>query len=185
MCIYILKILFPCRLLQNIEYCSLCYTVGPCWLSTSYIVAKIFNLNFSFYSLLRKIKNIGKNRYNIITVKSWIWLCSWTTATPIYISPDLSNCQILSTHFPTLLYYFELNPRPHIISSVSTSICISKKITTKPKTHLKFCKFFNGKIFLAAPCVLWDFSSLSGIAPRPLAERSGALATGPPGNSHT
>ena len=27
------QILFPPRLLQNIEQCSLCYTVGPCWLS--------------------------------------------------------------------------------------------------------------------------------------------------------
>ena len=31
---YILfKILFPYRLLQNIEYSSLCYTVDSCWLS--------------------------------------------------------------------------------------------------------------------------------------------------------
>ena len=27
------QILFPFRLLQNIEQSSLCYTVGPCWLS--------------------------------------------------------------------------------------------------------------------------------------------------------
>ena len=26
---------FPYRLLQNIEYSSLCYTVGPCWLPIS------------------------------------------------------------------------------------------------------------------------------------------------------
>ena len=33
--IYIIffQILFPCKLLQNIEYSSLCYIVGPCWLS--------------------------------------------------------------------------------------------------------------------------------------------------------
>ena len=32
--IYILfQILFLYRLLQDIEYCSLCYTVGLCWLS--------------------------------------------------------------------------------------------------------------------------------------------------------
>ena len=37
--LYILfQILFPYRLLQNIEYSSLCYTVGPCWLSILYIV---------------------------------------------------------------------------------------------------------------------------------------------------
>ena len=29
------QILFPYRLLQNIEYSSLCYTVAPCWLSIS------------------------------------------------------------------------------------------------------------------------------------------------------
>ena len=27
------QILLPYRLLQNTEYSSLCYTVGPCWLS--------------------------------------------------------------------------------------------------------------------------------------------------------
>ena len=27
------QILFPFKLLQNIEQSSLCYTVGPCWLS--------------------------------------------------------------------------------------------------------------------------------------------------------
>ena len=32
------QILFHYRLLQDIEYSSLCYTVGPCWLSILYIV---------------------------------------------------------------------------------------------------------------------------------------------------
>ena len=27
------QILFPIKLLKNIEQSSLCYTVGPCWLS--------------------------------------------------------------------------------------------------------------------------------------------------------
>ena len=31
------QILFPFRLLHNIEQSSLCSTVGPCWLSISYI----------------------------------------------------------------------------------------------------------------------------------------------------
>ena len=35
------QILFPYSLLQNIEYSSLCYTVGPCWLSILYIVVCI------------------------------------------------------------------------------------------------------------------------------------------------
>ena len=32
------QILFPFRLLENIEQSSLCYTVGPCWLSILNIV---------------------------------------------------------------------------------------------------------------------------------------------------
>ena len=35
------QILFPFRLLQNIEQSSLCYTVGPCWLSVLNIVVCI------------------------------------------------------------------------------------------------------------------------------------------------
>ena len=43
-CVYIyipFQILFPISLLQNIDYSSLCYTVGPCWLSILYIVVCI------------------------------------------------------------------------------------------------------------------------------------------------
>ena len=35
------QILFPHRLLQNTEQSSLCYIVGPCWLSILYIVVCI------------------------------------------------------------------------------------------------------------------------------------------------
>nr|XP_058913496.1 uncharacterized protein LOC131752797 [Kogia breviceps] len=35
------EILFPYRLLQDIDYSSLCYTVGACWLSVLYLVACI------------------------------------------------------------------------------------------------------------------------------------------------
>ena len=56
----ILQILFPYRLLQNIEYGSLCYTVNPCCLSILYIVVSVnlilliypfppFSLGFVFY----------------------------------------------------------------------------------------------------------------------------------------
>ena len=34
----LLQILFPLKLLQNIEQSSLCYTVGPCWLSIIFLV---------------------------------------------------------------------------------------------------------------------------------------------------
>ena len=35
------QILFPYRLLQNIEYSSLCSTVGTCWISVLYIVVVV------------------------------------------------------------------------------------------------------------------------------------------------
>ena len=35
---YSFQIPFPYRLLQNIECNSLCYTVGPCWVSILYVV---------------------------------------------------------------------------------------------------------------------------------------------------
>ena len=36
--IYLFQNIFPFRLLQNIKQSSLCYTVGPCWLSILNIV---------------------------------------------------------------------------------------------------------------------------------------------------
>ena len=38
----LLQILFPFRLLHNMEQSSLCYTVGPCWLSILNIIACIY-----------------------------------------------------------------------------------------------------------------------------------------------
>ena len=39
------QIIFPIRLLQNIEQSSLCYTVGPCWLSILKIAVCGVNVN--------------------------------------------------------------------------------------------------------------------------------------------
>ena len=44
------QILFPVRLLQNIEQSSLCYTIGPCWLS-------ILNIYFK-YSAVSMDQNV-------------------------------------------------------------------------------------------------------------------------------
>ena len=39
---YMLYIVFPYRLLQHFKYTSsLCYTVGPCWLSVLYMRDKL------------------------------------------------------------------------------------------------------------------------------------------------
>ena len=35
---FFFQIIFPYRLLQTIEYSSLCYTAEPCWQSTLYTV---------------------------------------------------------------------------------------------------------------------------------------------------
>ena len=43
---------FPYRSLQNIEYSSLCCTVGPCWLSILYIVVCICESQTPDLSLL-------------------------------------------------------------------------------------------------------------------------------------
>ena len=52
--IYILfLVLFHYRLLQDIEYSSLCYTVGPCCLSILYIYYCVyFNPKFLIYPFL-------------------------------------------------------------------------------------------------------------------------------------
>ena len=44
-CVYVyilFRILFPYRLLQNIECSSMCYTVDPCWLSVIYIYIVVY-----------------------------------------------------------------------------------------------------------------------------------------------
>ena len=48
----IFQILFPFRLLQNIEQSTLCYTVGPCWLSILNIVVCIL-----YFQVLKKTKH--------------------------------------------------------------------------------------------------------------------------------
>ena len=47
------QILFPFRLLHNIEQSSLCYTVGPCWLSILNIAAYYHN----FYATFRLLQS--------------------------------------------------------------------------------------------------------------------------------
>ena len=42
------KILFPFRLLHNIEQSSLCYTVGPCWLSILFMYSCMYVCMYVF-----------------------------------------------------------------------------------------------------------------------------------------
>ena len=48
--IYFFQIFSPYRLLQNIEYSSLCCIVGPCWLSILYIVVCILEKAMATHS---------------------------------------------------------------------------------------------------------------------------------------
>ena len=43
-------------LLQNTQYSSLCYTVGPCWQSTLSTVVRIFNPKLLIYSSLPSLR---------------------------------------------------------------------------------------------------------------------------------
>ena len=45
------QILFPCKLFQNIECSSLCYTVGPCWLYLRFINHSL-NIPFAFLTVI-------------------------------------------------------------------------------------------------------------------------------------
>ena len=67
------QILFPYRLLQNIEYSSLCYEVSPCRLSILYIVSFVWPLTAALLGISRKERRKerrregkkGKRNYNI------------------------------------------------------------------------------------------------------------------------
>ena len=64
------KILFPYRLLQNTEYSSLCYMVGPGWLSVLYtVVHALFFLFSEYYLKLTNTKDLhdSDNHNGVIT----------------------------------------------------------------------------------------------------------------------
>ena len=73
------QILFPFRLLQSIEQSSLCYTVGPCWLSILNIVvctcqAQTPNVLFCVWFLER----ILMFPYVVVTTStSFLFIAEW------------------------------------------------------------------------------------------------------------
>ena len=50
--IYSVLDLFPYKLLQNIEYSSLCYTVGPCGISVLHMKVKVAQLCLNLCDLM-------------------------------------------------------------------------------------------------------------------------------------
>ena len=82
------QVLFPFRLLQNIEQSSLCYTVGPCWLS----------ILFYFIYL-----------YKLIHLFIYFWLC-WVFVSACRLSLvaarggySLLRCVVFSLRWPLLM----------------------------------------------------------------------------------
>ena len=58
------QILFSYRLLQNIEYSSLCYMVGPGWLSVLYtVVDALFFLFSEYYLKLAKLLKLKSEEF--------------------------------------------------------------------------------------------------------------------------
>jgi len=55
-------IFFPYRLLQNIEYSSLCYEVSPCWLSILCIVSFVWPVTAAPLGILRKERRKEQRR---------------------------------------------------------------------------------------------------------------------------
>ena len=61
----VFQILFPFRLLQNIEQSPLCYMVRPCWLSVLNVT--LYTLLFS---LLHKFNFIESHKVTLVYVQS-------------------------------------------------------------------------------------------------------------------
>ena len=57
--IYIYQILFPYKLLSNIEYISLWFTVGPCWLYILCIIQHMCVLYITLYICYSKIPDLS------------------------------------------------------------------------------------------------------------------------------
>ena len=91
------QILFPFRLLHNIEQSSLCYTVGPCWLSF------LFLLEYSCFSMLCQFLLYSKMNQLYIYIYP---LCFWISF--LFRSPQCikqsSLCYSVCSHQLPVLY---------------------------------------------------------------------------------
>ena len=75
LCIYVsvlLHIIFPFRLLQNIEQSFLCYTVDPSWLFILNIVVCVCQSQTPNLSLLLKTMEVLKHTY---TQFAYLYIC--------------------------------------------------------------------------------------------------------------
>ena len=85
--LFLFQILFPHRLLQNIEYNSLCYTVSPYWLSILYILLCVsVNAKLLIYPFpspqLSPLKTISLFSYETLLIAKFL---------PFLCQPSFSN----------------------------------------------------------------------------------------------
>ena len=102
-------ILFPYRLLQSIEYSSLCYTVGPCWLSILHILVCICqsqppnsSLPFIFSPWQSQVRSL------LLFYVPWdIWrerVQGWSNCTTLEVIKNSGSFLLLA--LPPLVYGF-------------------------------------------------------------------------------
>ena len=87
------QILFPYRLLENIKNSSLCYTVGPCWLSILYLVVGMnwvgmsisLDNNFFFCSNNTELFDLLMTLVNLILYPVWVQVSRRTFQFMIFV----------------------------------------------------------------------------------------------------
>ena len=103
------QILFPFRLLHNIEQSSLCYTAGPCWLSIFLKIDLYWSIiasqyRVSFYCTTKRISHM--HTQVPIYPPSWASLPS-SLSHPSRSSQStelISLCYAAASHQPTILH---------------------------------------------------------------------------------
>ena len=97
------QIIFPYKLLQNIEYGSLCYTAVPWWLSVFYTVVCLciyFCFLYNFICIILFLDSTYKS-YHMLFVFSCLTLLSMIIASSIHVAAN----NIISLFFMTLYMY--------------------------------------------------------------------------------
>ena len=99
---------FPFRLLYNIEQSSLCYTVGPCWLSILFSFFKsLFDVDH-FLSLCWICYNIASFMFWFFGFEACGILASWPDQGS-NLHPLHWQCRVLTTGLPGKCWLFILN----------------------------------------------------------------------------
>ena len=74
-----LQILFHYRLLQDIEYSSICYAANPCCISILHIVVGVIGLFLEQFSIYEKVKKTVKKSYHTLHTQFPLLLTSYVS----------------------------------------------------------------------------------------------------------